>query len=187
MDTDEDRLEQLWREHSPAVLNYARRRTGSVEDAGDVVAEVFLTAWRSIDSLPKGHDARLWLFGVARRRLMNQTRTLARRNRLAERIIDAARIHDTEQRGAGESDTAERVREALLRLTPADRELVTLTSWDGLTPADAAAVLGIGAATARVRLHRARQRLRVHLQHLGVRTEASPSPVRGFTNAAEVI
>jgi RNA polymerase sigma-70 factor (ECF subfamily) len=43
-----------------------------------------------------------------------------------------------------------------------DRELITLTTWEGLTPAEAACVVGITAGTARVRLHRARARLARH-------------------------
>ena len=52
---------------------------------------------------------------------------------------------------------------ALHQLPEVDRELVTLVAWDGLSPAEAATVLGLGAATVRVRLHRARKRLRASL------------------------
>jgi RNA polymerase sigma factor (sigma-70 family) len=55
------------------------------------------------------------------------------------------------------------VREALDALAPEDRELVTLIAWEGLTPAQAAAVVGLSAGTARVRLHRARTKLRAAL------------------------
>jgi RNA polymerase sigma-70 factor (ECF subfamily) len=56
-----------------------------------------------------------------------------------------------------------RVHEALGRLSADDRELVTLIAWEGLTPAEAATVLGLSSGTARVRLHRARTRLRAAL------------------------
>jgi RNA polymerase sigma-70 factor, ECF subfamily len=48
---------------------------------------------------------------------------------------------------------------ALARLNDADRELLLLIAWDGLSPAEAATVLAIKPATARVRLLRARRRL----------------------------
>jgi RNA polymerase sigma-70 factor (ECF subfamily) len=51
---------------------------------------------------------------------------------------------------------------ALDSLSDLDRELVTLTTWEGLTPAEAARVVGLTAGTARVRLHRARARLARH-------------------------
>jgi RNA polymerase sigma-70 factor (ECF subfamily) len=48
---------------------------------------------------------------------------------------------------------------ALTRLSESDRELLLLIAWEGLSPVEAAAVLGIKPATARVRLLRARRRL----------------------------
>ena len=56
----------------------------------------------------------------------------------------------------------EAVRDALASLSAVDRELVTLTTWESMTPAEAARVVGITAGTARVRLHRARARLARH-------------------------
>ena len=52
-----------------------------------------------------------------------------------------------------------RLRAALSGLSESDRELLPLVAWEGLTPAEAAAVLGIGQAAARSRLHRTRMRV----------------------------
>jgi DNA-directed RNA polymerase specialized sigma24 family protein len=50
-----------------------------------VIAETFLTAWRRLDDVPAGDEARLWLYGVARRMLANQRRGARRRSSLADR------------------------------------------------------------------------------------------------------
>jgi RNA polymerase sigma-70 factor (ECF subfamily) len=71
-------------------------------------------------------------------------------------LPDPARIHQ------GRADTRQ-VRQALDALSPDDRELVTLTAWEGLTPAQAGAALGLSPGAARTRLHRARLRLRASL------------------------
>lgn len=55
------------------------------------------------------------------------------------------------------------LRTALGVLTPGDREVLLLVAWEQLTPAEAAATLGIPAGTARSRLHRARAQLRAEL------------------------
>ncbi|MFG2049725.1 RNA polymerase sigma factor [Micromonospora sp. NPDC048935] len=55
-------------------------------DAADVVAETFLVAWRRRQDMPVGGEARLWLYGVARRVLANQHRGGVRRQRLGERL-----------------------------------------------------------------------------------------------------
>ena len=52
------------------------------------------------------------------------------------------------------------LRKALQRLNDTDRDLVTLIAWDGLTVAEASAVLGLSPAAARSRLSRARSKLR---------------------------
>jgi RNA polymerase sigma-70 factor, ECF subfamily len=65
------RFEALFRDHAGAVRVYAARRAG-LGDADDVVAEVFVIAWRRIDDLPE--DPLPWLLGVARRVLANRRR-----------------------------------------------------------------------------------------------------------------
>jgi RNA polymerase sigma-70 factor (ECF subfamily) len=50
--------------------------------------------------------------------------------------------------------------QAMHTLSDDDRELLTLTAWEGLSPAQIAAVMGAEAGTVRVRLHRARRRLK---------------------------
>jgi RNA polymerase sigma-70 factor, ECF subfamily len=64
------------------VLAYAVRRTPDPQDAADVVAETFLVAWRRLDAVPSGEQARPWLYGVARHTLANRQRSELRRNRL---------------------------------------------------------------------------------------------------------
>ena len=56
------------------------------------------------------------------------------------------------------------LRRALARLTPGDREVLLLVTWEGLTPAETAIALGIPPGTARSRLHRARALMRELLE-----------------------
>ena len=69
-----------------------------------------------------------------------------------------------------------RVLRALARLKERDREALTLVAWDGLTPAQAAAVLGEPPVRFRQRLHRAGRRLRDQLAAELGRKE--PAPLR---------
>jgi RNA polymerase sigma-70 factor (ECF subfamily) len=159
-------FEDAYRSSGTAVLGYALRRSLSREDALDVVAETFATAWRRRADMPAApEEARPWLFGIARRCLANAVRSSNRAGRLSERLSDACAelaVPDPSARH-DEHPGSHRVHEALDLLSPDDRELVTLTAWEGLTPAQAATVLGLSAGTARVRLHRARTRLRTVL------------------------
>lgn len=158
----DERFARLFAETERDLLAYAIRRLPRAEDAADVVAETFLTAWRRLDYVPEGEHARLWLYGVARRILANHRRGQQRRVRLADRLR-AELSTGLSAVGAEEDPRAPAVRAALVRLDEEDREILRLTSWEELTPAEIARVLQVPAVTVRSRLHRARKRLRAEL------------------------
>jgi RNA polymerase sigma-70 factor (ECF subfamily) len=157
----EQRFRALYAAHFEPILRYALRRVTVGEDAADVVAETFLTAWRRLDDVPPGAQARLWLFGVARRVLANHARGEGRRHRLGERLrVELSqRLLDP----AAELDGVLAVREAIGRLGELDREILTLSVWEQLEPREIAEVLGLSSAVVRTRLSRARSRLREEL------------------------
>jgi RNA polymerase sigma-70 factor (ECF subfamily) len=162
----EELFEDAYRSSGTAVLGYALRRAGCREDALDVVAETFAVAWRRRGDMPaEREDIRPWLFGIARWCLANTARSTFRAGRLGQRLaasFDLAAVPDPSS--LHDSTVESRlVREALAELSAEDRELVTLIAWEGLTPTQAAAALGVPPGTARVRLHRARTRLRAAL------------------------
>ena len=157
-DEDEERFRTLFESHVRELLGYALRRSGSPDDAADVVGETMLVAWRRLPEVPADGTAKLWLYGVARRVLANQRRGLLRREKLGERLR-----HELTQvvpDPAGAIETGAVLRAAIARLGDDDRELIMLTTWEGLDPGEAAVVLGVPARTVRTRLHRARGRLR---------------------------
>lgn len=143
-------------ENYAALLGYARRRTGQPADAADVVCDVFLVAWRRIDDVPPGAEGRFWLYGVARRALAGHRRGAVRRGALEERLVLEAEISRVE---SADPFFAEPVNRALRRLPDSDRELLTLTAWEELSPAEIAIILDLPPGTVRVQLHRARRRL----------------------------
>jgi RNA polymerase sigma factor (sigma-70 family) len=169
--TSSDRFERLFRCHYPAVIAYARRRAPA-DAVEDIVGETFLVAWRRLDRVP--NDELPWLLGVARNVLATQRRGVQRREALVRRLRGSrggliAEAVDGSHRG---------VAAALAALAPKDREALLLIAWDGLTPQQAALVLGEKPGTLRVRLHRARARLRRllddHLEHTHQPSEHRP-------------
>jgi RNA polymerase sigma-70 factor, ECF subfamily len=149
-------VETWFREHSADVLAYALRRTDAAS-AEDVVAEVFLIAWRREDRVPET-DPVLWLYSVARRVLANQRRAARRRDALVAVLGPLARRHTGDPEPAGSP-----LRVALARLRPDDREVLMLTAWEGLDASQAGVVLGCTAQAVHTRLHRARGRLQAEL------------------------
>ena len=157
----QERFEDVFRRHHPAVIAYARRRVPS-DAADDVVASTFLVAWRRVEEIPA--DSLPWLLAVARNVIATQRRGSRRRSALRLRL-EHAKAGSVSSPPADEP--AAKVAAALGRLSPNDREAITLIAWDGLRPAQAAAVFGQSPAAFRVRLHRAKRRLRRELERGG--------------------
>ncbi|TDD13339.1 RNA polymerase sigma factor [Kribbella turkmenica] len=155
---DEVRFRELFESNYRQLIGYALRRVTSADDATDLVADTLLVAWRRLSEVPDDGTERLWLYGVARRVLANHRRGAIRRERLGDRLRHE--LHQIVPDPADASDSAVVVRAAMARLGDDDRELLMLTSWDGLEPREAAVVLGVPARIVRTRLHRARGRLR---------------------------
>ena len=168
-------LERLYRSTRTEVLAYLLRRTPLREDAADVLGEVYLVAWRHIDDVPDGNEARLWLYGVARRTVANHRRRGATVRGLAERLRDELRTSDIARVTPDLTDaTTAAVHDALGMLDPDPRELLTLTAWEQLTPSEIATMTGDTPGSVRVRLHRARAQLRLHLARLGIVVNDEP-------------
>jgi len=149
------RFDALFSEHLAGVASYCRWRSDLPSDGQDAVGEVFLVAWRRLDEVPSGEQARPWLYATARRVMANQARANARRSRLRERLrAQPVAAADEDDPLVG------RVREALAGLGPRDREVLLLAEWEGLTAAEIAVVVHRPAVAVRSRLHRARRRFR---------------------------
>jgi RNA polymerase sigma factor (sigma-70 family) len=155
--TEDDTFGALYAAHYDDLLRYALRRVEQPADAADVVAETWAVAWRRRHDLPPAHELRLWLFGTARRVLANHRRGRLRQSQLAEKLKKTLHLQTARENLRGPDD---RVSLALSRLSERDREVLFLSAWEDLPPEDIAKVLGCTAATARVRLHRARSRFK---------------------------
>jgi RNA polymerase sigma-70 factor (ECF subfamily) len=156
--TPEARFEALYTEHYARVLGYVRRRAPAAASS-DIVADVFLVAWRRLERVPD--EPLPWLLGVARRTLANERRGGRRRAALVDSLEQEVRGRDTEMAA---DEPLQALADAVDRLREPDRELLRLVAWDGLTTQEAAIVLGTTHAACRVRLHRLRRRLARELE-----------------------
>lgn len=140
----------------PNVLAYATSLVGKATGE-DITSETFAVAWQRWADPPSVPLP--WLLAVARNLVRDLRRKDARQYELA--MAEGRRISTEVTVGDIAADVAERasVLRALASLPDADRELLTLLAWQGLSQRDAAKVLGCSTATVAVRLHRARRRL----------------------------
>jgi RNA polymerase sigma-70 factor (ECF subfamily) len=116
----------MYRAHADAVETYARRRSDA-QTADEVVADVFLVAWRRLAEVPE--DPLPWLLGVARRALANRRRTVARQQALHGRVRSA--VPDPLPASPAGTDIDDAVLGALRGLDERDREVLLLVAWEG--------------------------------------------------------
>jgi len=144
----------------------AIRLTGNEEDARDVVQDAYLRAYKGLKRFRGDSSFSTWLYRITANCASTQ---LGRRNRhrhedLDEEapLADERAETDPELRATAESDR-ERVSAALRALPPRLRAVVVLRDVYDLPHEAIAAELGISEAAAKVRLHRARRKLRERL------------------------
>jgi RNA polymerase sigma-70 factor (ECF subfamily) len=145
-------LEDVFRAHQQAVFAYFFRLIGSRQDAEELTQETFVRACSAARRFRGDSTVRTWLFGIARRVVLEAARA-GLFERPTELPADAT---------VQESDPDERMdlERALASLGIADREALVMVDVLGFEPIEVAGMLGVTAEAFRVRLHRARGRLR---------------------------
>jgi RNA polymerase sigma-70 factor, ECF subfamily len=158
----------LYQEYAPLLLAYLRRQTASLEDAEDLLVEVFLAALErgQLLSVPKG-ERRRWLFGVAQHKLVDAYRRSARHpvvplGVLAERVEEAAA--QAPEQVVLRQEAQSELQAALQRLPPQQQEVLRLRFAHGLGAAEIAAVVGKGEGAVRILIWRALKLLRTYYE-----------------------
>ncbi|MCA9168227.1 MAG: sigma-70 family RNA polymerase sigma factor [Planctomycetales bacterium] len=182
---DRATIERLFGEHRAYLFRVASARlNGNLKrrvDASDIVQEAQAEAYRRIDAFLKDPQVplKIWLRKLIVERLLMAQRQhvgAAMRSINREAIPDGTSLDVAKQILAEQTspsqviskrETAEQIRAARMARKYADREVVLLHLYEGLNSKESAAVLGIEPATARKRLARALQRLRILLGELG--------------------
>lgn len=171
---DADAYTQFFRRHVRPVTLYAVRRCAGPEEVADMVSETFLIGLEAAGRYQPMHDTALpWLFGIARRVLARQRRRWVAGHRLAAKAAGAAILTSPDESDAivGAIDAARqgpRLEQALGALPPTELEVFLLVAYDGLTPSEAGVALDISANAARLRLSRAKRKLRIQLDQAPV-------------------
>ena len=149
--------------HAASVLRLIRLRGAVPAEAEDVLQQTFLAAWRAASGFRGEAQVKTWLFTIARNTAA-KARDRAQRSPVADVPIEALGV----EAGWGSEDpetmalAAERrdlLRAAFDTLDDEAREVLTLRDLEGLSGEETAALLGVGVAAMKSRLHRARMTL----------------------------
>ncbi len=177
--------EEIVTEHSARVYRLAYRLTGNRQDAEDLTQDTFVRVFRSLHTYTPG-TFEGWLHRITTNLFLDQARR-RQRVRFDPMGEDSERFRSDDERAAPErafeyDHLDHDVQRALDELPPEYRAAVVLCDIEGLSYEEIAVTLGIKLGTVRSRIHRARARLRVSLEHrrapvvAPAPTQAAPTP-----------
>ncbi len=174
-DGDQQAFEELVRQTYVATYTLAFRLTGNEEDARDVVQDAYLRAWKGIGKFRGDAAFSTWLYRITANAASSNVQR--RRRHRAEPFDDGfepvdAGAEELVSQGAESAEALDRIAAALDDLPAKLRSVVVLKDVYGMSHEAIADELGISVSAAKVRLHRARSKLRDVLYDEGAEANA---------------
>ena len=168
---DRDAFGQLYDHFSSLVFTLAMRMLKVRSDAEDLLQEVFVQIWRQAGSYRQERGSpEAWIINIARSRAIDKIRSIRRLERSFVLTDDPAGSESTAsaESSAADSEVRMTMNSALANLPEAQRRVLELAYFDGLTQSEIAARLAEPLGTVKTRMRSGIQRLREIL-----RTEAA--------------
>jgi RNA polymerase sigma-70 factor, ECF subfamily len=153
--------------HLKALYGAALRLARDADEAGDLVQETCLRAYRTFDNFRPGTNSRAWLFTILYSVFINRRKKTSRETAVSAEALEALYARHVEQPVPTEEAMAPDVVRALAALPEPFRMAVMLVDVQDLSHEQAAAVLRCPVATLRTRLFRARRQLFAALREYG--------------------
>lgn len=151
---DQRAATELVERHAGALARFAVA-SGERTDVDELVQDTFVRAFNSIDGFRGDSSFRTWLFTIERRLLVDRHRARKRRGQKVEiQEYDAATEYDALDNLLAD-ETQVRLREAMTRLSPTQREVFALRVGEGLSYKEIAEAVGTTEGAARVHYHNA--------------------------------
>jgi RNA polymerase sigma-70 factor, ECF subfamily len=158
-------FEELYASHSRRLYAVAYRMIGNVQDAEDMVQEMFLLAFRKLDTYKGDSALGTWLYRLGVNACLDRLRSKARRNELRTQVLDVdpPRWPDQKMQPLAMVQRLDLER-AIQALPDGCRAAFLLHDVEGFEHQEVARMLGIAEGTSKSQVHKARGRLRAALQ-----------------------
>ena len=156
-------FEALYRTHAKRIYSLAWRFTGNAADAEELLQDIFLQAYRKLDSFRQEAALSTWLHRLAVNRCLDHLRSrAARQDARTGSLADAARPQPRTRTSS--PITRLDLERAIAQLPDGCRAAFVLHDVEGYEHQEVAALLGIAAGTSKSQVHKARLRLRTLLR-----------------------
>jgi len=151
---DERAATELVRRHAPAIARFVAS-LGERDDVEELVQDTFVRAFQALGSFRGESALRTWLFTIARRLVLDRRRVGARRRAREVEVEADTVVEHTALDAVVADETQGRLRRAVERLTPTQREVFTLRVAEGRSYKEIAQIAGTTEGAARVHYHNA--------------------------------
>jgi RNA polymerase sigma factor (sigma-70 family) len=173
---DPHAFEQLYQRYARRLQGYLRRLLPPQVLPEDVLHEVMLLVWQQAERFDPGKPLLPWLFGIARRKALEAQRAARPRPTLPPDTTSESAVEALEL-GVARQELTCAVMQALRDLPPAERQVVELTYYHGLSYPEIAGLAACPVNTLKARMARGRRRLASHLAAWGL----TPAPAAHHT------
>jgi RNA polymerase sigma-70 factor (ECF subfamily) len=153
-------FEQLFEIYQPRLKYYVRRLDGNVAGADDILQDIWLTVFKKIRKLKDAQSFTVWLYRIARNKVYDGFR---RKERFAELPEDEVPVLDSPE-PVFDANDAERLHNALNKLKPYHREVLTLCFVERMPYQSIADIVGCSIGTVRSRIFYAKRSLRQEME-----------------------
>ncbi|NIR46343.1 MAG: sigma-70 family RNA polymerase sigma factor [Gemmatimonadetes bacterium] len=153
----------LVRRYQDKLYRHAERMTGQGDVAAEIVQAALIKGYEKLDRCRDAGRVGAWLFRIN----ANQCRDYLRDPRRDELRLEADPARESDEhpeRDAEQRELRERLAEALERLSPEERQALTLKHVDGCSYPEMSELLGASVSALKMRVHRAREALRTLLE-----------------------
>src|SRR5271170_6330884 len=164
----------LWQKYSPRVYSLIYNMTSNHEDSNDLLLEVFAKAFRSINGFRGKSSFYTWIHSIAVNMTINFLKKRGRRFQMSLDDVDLNIQNDKEfieltsgaspVREADLGELQQKLNEAMLKLSPEHRAVVTMFDIQGMPHAEISRILGVSEGTIRSRLFYAHRQLQAYLE-----------------------
>lgn len=160
-------FKELYEQYAPSLISFAAARLVSLEEAHDIVHDIFVHLWQDKENINIQLSFRAYLFAATRYRIIDHIRKNSSRKKYAEQIGKMpVHIEEEAENKLFEKELRERLDEAISQLPPRTKEVFCLSRFEHLTAKEIAERLNLSEQTVKNQLTTALSKLRVLLGKL---------------------
>jgi RNA polymerase sigma-70 factor, ECF subfamily len=156
---------EIYNEYSPRILRYLNS-TFCIEDSEDLLQEIFIKVYKSLDSFRNESSVNTWIYKIAKNAIIDKLKSRNYKFYKAQEEFNATKINydnshfvSTFDKKIEKEEMYVCIRKFIGNLTENNRTVFVLSQYEGLSNAEIAEILQISIDSVKIRLHRAKEAL----------------------------